>query len=142
MKRRVFKSVIAVVLVASLLLFGVRLALTPQGKLSAMAGQTAEASTTIDQTCDGAQDDIQWLAALNTLPPTGGTIQAQTFTYVFALNVTSATPNVTIIGTGAGTYVTRDGINPAITAGGNNWTFRDIKFDVAPNMGATTGWSW
>lgn len=106
---------------------------------------TAEASGTVDYTCDGTDDNIQFQGALDALPATGGEIQVLTGNYDFAngTTVTRAIDNVTIIGVGRGSYFTCDTVTPIFTAGGNNWTISNLRTDAGSlAMGATTGWSW
>lgn len=106
---------------------------------------TAEASAIVDYTCDGTDDNIQFQGALDALPANGGTIEILAGNYDFTngTTVTRALDNVTIIGTGRGTYITCDGVTAIFTAGGNNWTIKDLRTDAGGlNMGATTGWSW
>jgi hypothetical protein len=82
---------------------------------------TAEASGTFDYTCDGVADDVQFQAALNALPSTGGKIIAVVptgGTYNFTANVTRAISNVVIEGCGQGTYFAYNGVDPIFTAGG------------------------
>jgi hypothetical protein len=112
-------------------------------------GSAVQAAGIADATCDGAADDVQALALVTALPATGGRIYILTGTYVWtnATTVTRAVPNVTIEGTGAGTYLTGDTATAQFTAGGNGWTLKNFRVDVtaatlATAMGATTGWSW
>lgn len=106
---------------------------------------TAEASQIVDYTCDGTDDNIQFQGALDALPANGGTIEILAGNYDFTngTTVTRALDNVTIIGTGRGTYVTCDGVTAIFTAGGNNWQIRDLRTDAGGlQMAATTGWAW
>ena len=115
-----------------------------QGSIVLRIG-TAEASGTVDYVCDGTDDDIQFQGALDALPANGGTIEilAGNYDLANATTVTRALANVTIVGTGRGTYITCDGATAIFTAGGNNWQIKDLRTDAGSlNMGATTGWSW
>lgn len=106
---------------------------------------TIEAAGVADATCDGVADNAEALAMLNALPGTGGRISFLTGTYAWAnlANVTRAIDNVTIDGTGRGTYIDSDGVTAPFTTGGNNWTISNMRFDApGPNMAATTGWCW
>ncbi len=104
-------------------------------------GHLAYASTTVDYTADGVDDNVQFQAALDALPANGGKISVLTGDYVFTATVTRAIANVTIEGNGYSTNFTYDGVNPIFTAGGNNWVFRDFVTDAGNiNTGATTGW--
>ena len=104
-------------------------------------GHLAYASTTVDYTADGVDDNVQFQAALDALPANGGKISVLTGDYVFTATVTRAIANVTIEGNGASTNFTYDGVNPIFTAGGNNWVFRDFITDAGNiNTRATTGW--
>lgn len=107
-------------------------------------GHIAYAAGSVDYTFDGTDDNVQFQAAMNALPATGGRLVVVSAVQInFSANVTRAIPNVTIIGSGTGTYFTRDGVNPTFTAGGNNWVFQDMRTDAGSlNMGATTGWMW
>jgi hypothetical protein len=108
-------------------------------------GDSAAASGTVDYTCDGTDDNIQFQGALDALPANGGEIQilAGNYDLANATTVTRALANVTIRGTGQGTYITCDGATAIFTAGGNNWTISNLRTDAGSlNMGATTGWSW
>jgi hypothetical protein len=117
-----------------------------QGQTVIRIGNPAYASGTVDYVCDGTDDDIQFQGALDALPtPNGGTIEILAGNYDLhnATTITRALDNVTIIGTGRGTYITGDGATAIFTAGGNNWTVRDLRTDAGGlAMGATTGWSW
>lgn len=106
-------------------------------------GNKAYAASTPDYTCDGAADNIQFQAAIDALPSVGGKIVVLSGTYSFSSGVTRAISNVTIEGTGAGSYITLDGVNPVFTAGGNGWAFNALRTDAGGiAMGATTNWSW
>ncbi|MDD4986371.1 MAG: hypothetical protein PHQ43_11395 [Dehalococcoidales bacterium] len=106
-------------------------------------GTTAEAAGTADFVCTGVADDAQFTLAINALPPGGGRLVVLPGTYNFTATVTKAMANVTIEGTGQGTYFTFNTINPIFTAGGNNWVFLNLRTDAGGiNMGATTGWMW
>lgn len=107
-------------------------------------GHIAYAAGDVDYTFDGVADNVQFQAALNALPATGGRLVVVSAVQVnFAATVTRAIPNVTIVGASRGTYFTYDGVTALFTAGGNNWVFQDLRTDAGSiNMGATTGWQW
>ena len=107
-------------------------------------GSTALAAGVVDYVYDGVADDVQWQAALNALPATGGRlINVSTVQLNFSATVTRAIDNVIIEGAGRGSYFTNDGGTALFTAGGNNWKFVDLRTDAGSlNMGATTGWMW
>jgi hypothetical protein len=110
-------------------------------KLLVTIGSEADASGTADFVCDGVNDNVQFQLALNNLDATGGKILVvSSGTFNFGAGVTRAISNVTIEGTGYGTYIT--GV-ASITAGGNNWKIVNLRFDAGGMaMGATTGWIW
>jgi parallel beta-helix repeat protein len=152
-RRKWLLSGIAVILIVSLLGIKVNINhVVKDGNLTVgqsgvviTIGDSTYASGTVDYTCDGADDDIQFQGALDALPATGGEIQVLTGAYDFAnaTTVTRAIPNVKITGTGQGSSFTCDGATPIFTAGGNGWTISNIKTDAGGlSMGATTQWSW
>lgn len=103
--------------------------------------ETAEASADIDYACDGTDDSDQFAAALAALPATGGEIHLLTGTYDFSANCTRAIDDVKVTGTGWGTVVS--GVaSPPITAGGDGWQFRDIKFSNAPSVAGKADWQY
>lgn len=96
-----------------------------------------------DYTYTNPDADIAFALALSALPATGGTLDVlSTGTVQFASAITVTKPNVVINGSGTGTAFTAGGVNAPYIAGANGLTFENCKFDVAPNMGATTGWLW
>lgn len=107
-------------------------------------GHSADAAGAVDYVFDGTDDNVQLQAALNALPATGGRLVIVSAVELnLAAAVTRAIDNVTIEGTGRGTYITRDAVNPVFTAGGNNWVFSNLRTDAGGlTMGATTGWVW
>jgi len=136
--------------IASISLLGLQFEVVPknqsstigQGKVVLRIG-TIEASGTVDYICDGTDDDVQFQGALSALPANGGKIEILAGNYDVGALVTRAIDNVTITGVGRGTYITFDGISAIFLAGGNNWTFRDLRTDAGGiSMAATTGWSW
>jgi parallel beta-helix repeat protein len=148
--RWLISSLLTAIIVVSVL--GVQLDIVPkdngspiigQGQVVLRIGTKAEASGTVDYVCDGVDDDIQFQGALDALPANGGTIEILVGNYDVGATVTRAIDNVTIVGTGRGTYITYNAVNYIFTAGGNNWQFKNLRTDVGSiNMGATTGWSW
>lgn len=147
-------SGVAFVLVVMLALSGIRI--TDRGDLpfgkSGFAiggkvitlGSIAEAAGSVDYTFDGTDDDVQFQAALDALPATGGRLVVVSATTInFGATVTRAIPNVTIEGSGLGTYFVNNGGTALFTAGGNNWKFQDLRTDAGGiDLGATTGWTW
>jgi len=102
---------------------------------------TAEAAGVADYTCDGTDDNVQFQTAMNALPAGGGKLTVLAGTYSFSATVTRAIANVSIDGMGISSSFTYNGVNPIFTAGGNNWTFSNLKTDAGGiNVGATTGW--
>lgn len=93
---------------------------------------TVEAATTPDYTVDGVADDVQFQAALNALPSTGGELKViSSGTFNFAATVSRAINNVTISGTGIGTYFANNGATAIFSAGSQSgWVFRDFKTDA------------
>jgi len=107
-------------------------------------GYVAYAAGSVDYTYDGVDDDVQFQAALDALPATGGRIvDVSAVQKNFSAMVTRAIPNVTIVGSGAGSYFTNNGVATIFTAGGNGWHFSDLRTDAGGiDMGATTGGIW
>jgi hypothetical protein len=113
------------------------------GQNTITIGNEAYAAGVADYVCDGVQDNVQFFAAINALPAGGGELVVLAGTYNFSATVTRAINNITITGTGQGTYFTYNGVNPIFTAGGNNWKIQGVRTDAGGiNMGATTGWLW
>lgn len=109
-------------------------------------GSEAEAAGSVDYTFGAANADVQFQAALNALPATGGrlvVVSAVQINWTALTTVTRAIDNVIIEGSGRGTYFVGDGITPIFAAGGDNWVFTNLRTDAGGiNMGATTGWLW
>lgn len=102
-------------------------------------------ATTADYTCDGTDDDVQFQAALDALPASGGQLLVLTGDYDFAnaTTVTRAIDDVSIIGVGASVYFSCDASTAIFTAGGNNWLLSNFETDAGGlAMGATTDWMW
>ena len=78
---------------------------------------------TADYECDGINDHIEVQAAVDALPAGGGRVVLLAGNYNFGAAVTRAIGNITIEGTGPGTYIARDGINDVFTVGGDDWLF-------------------
>lgn len=98
----------------------------------------------LDYTLDGVADDVQFQAALDALPAAGGRLVVVSATTInFTATVTRAIGEVTIEGSGLGTYFANDGGTALFTAGGNNWVFKNFSCDYASGVGfgATTGGS-
>lgn len=106
-------------------------------------GTPAMAAGTLDYTCDGIDDHVQLQAALDALPAGGGKLVILGGNYSLGATVTRAINNVTIEGMGTATYLSNNGVTAIFTAGGNNWTIRDLRTDAGGlAMGVTTGWIW
>jgi len=107
-------------------------------------GHIAYAAGDVDFTFDGTDDDVQFQAALNALPATGGRLVVVSAVQInFSNTVTRAIGNVTIEGAGAGTYFVNDGATTLFTAGGDGWHFANLRTDAGGlDMGETTGWLW
>ena len=96
-----------------------------------------------DYTYTNPDANIAFALALSALPATGGTLDVlSTGAVQFASAITVTKANVVINCSGVGTAFTAGGVNAPFIAGANGLTFENCKFDVAPNMGATTGWLW
>ena len=107
-------------------------------------GHVAYAAGSVDYTYDGVADNVQFQAALNALPATGGRlVDVSSVQKNFAATVTRAINNVVIEGAGFGSYFANNGVTALFTAGGNGWKFSDLRTDAGGiAMGATTGWMW
>ena len=106
---------------------------------------TPVSATTADYTCDGIDDDVQFQAALDALPASGGQLLVLTgdFDFENGTTVTRAIDDVSIIGVGASVSFTCDATTAIFTAGGNNWLFSNFETDAGGlDMGATTDWMW
>ena len=107
-------------------------------------GSVAYAAGSVDYTYDGVDDNIQFQAALDALPATGGRlVDVSAVQKNFSATVTRAIANVVIEGSGFGSYFTNNGVTAIFTAGGNGWSFNALRTDAGGiAMGATTGWQW
>lgn len=91
----------------------------------------AKAATVTDYTCDGTADDVQFQAALDALPTTGGKIEVLGGNYNFTTTVLRAIDNVTIEGVGQGAYFAYNGASPIFSAGSKDgWVFKDFATDA------------
>jgi hypothetical protein len=104
---------------------------------------TVEAAGTVDYTVDGTDDNVQFQAALDALPATGGRIQALSGTYNFSATVSRAIDNVLIEGTGQATIFNNDAATALFSAGSQaNWTFRDFSTDAGGlTVSSATYWT-
>ncbi len=104
---------------------------------------TVEAAGTVDYTVDGTDDNVQFQAALDALPATGGRIQALSGTYNFSATVSRAIDNVLIEGTGQATIFNNDAATALFSAGSQaNWTFRDFATDAGGlTVSSATYWT-
>lgn len=106
----------------------------------------AEASTVADYVCDGTDDNIQFQAALNALPSTGGVlniVSSGNFTWATGATVSRAINNVMITGAGIGTLFRGNGVTPLFSAGSQSgWVFRDLSTDAGGiNVTSASRWS-
>jgi len=102
-----------------------------EARVAFTIGTKAYASSTVDYSCDGVADDVQFQDALDALPATGGKLVILAGNYNFTATVSRAIDNVTIVGMGFSTYIARDGVNPIFTVGAqSNWSFINIRFDA------------
>jgi hypothetical protein len=134
--------VIAVLLAGSLLL---RFGFGQSSGKTIRIGYPANASEKLDYSLNAnpKHDTAQFQAALNALPPTGGQIEITEGKITLNANITRAIPDVTISGTGQGTYLALDGDTPVFTAGGNNWVFANLKTDagaISDGTGSNITW--
>jgi hypothetical protein len=95
-------------------------------------GSPAYAAGSVDYTFDGTDDDVQFQAALNALPATGGRLVVVSSTTInFSATVSRAIDDVVIQGSGAGTYFANDGGTAIFDAGvQSGWIFRDFSTDA------------
>jgi len=95
-------------------------------------GNPVYGATAVDYTIDGTDDNVQFQAALDALPNTGGTLQVvSSGTISFSATVSRAINNVSIIGTGAGTYFSYNASSAIFSAGSQSgWVFKDFKTDA------------
>lgn len=131
-KQKLFPVLMSVLLVANMALLGANLTLMQRSGVTQnlFTIGTADASSPVDYYCNGAQDDVQFKAALDSLPATGGIIRFLSGNYVFTTTVSRAIDNVIIEGVGAGAYITHDNTTPIFSAGlQDGWTFRDFSTD-------------
>ncbi len=95
------------------------------------------ANVSADYTLTGTDDNNPFQNALDSLPATGGVLQVvstATINWHNGVTVTRAINNVTIMGTGLGTFFDGDGITPIFTVGGNNWKFVNLRTDAASGI--------
>lgn len=84
-----------------------------------------------DYVCDGTDDDVQWQAALDALPASGGKLVALAGNYSFGATVSRAIDNVTIEGTGYGSYFAYNASTALFSIGSQTrWAFRDLRLDA------------
>ena len=96
-----------------------------------MAGHVS-AGTSVDYTATGVNDDVEFQAALNALPATGGQIVViSSGAFSFSSTVLRAIDNVTILGTGEGTLFNYNGAAAIFDAGvQDGWVFGDFATDA------------
>ncbi len=128
----------AVLLGSAGLQVGDRLDLT-QGQYSLGIGQkvitlgyVAYAAGATDYVYDGADDDVQFQAALDALPATGGRLVNVSAVQInFSAVVSRAIDNVIIEGSGAGTYFANNGVASIFSAGAqSDWHFKNFSTDA------------
>lgn len=104
--------------------------------------QDVYAAGTPDYTCDGVADNVQFQAALNALPSTGGRLCILTGNYQFAATVSRAIDNVIIEGVGNSAYIAYNGASAVFSAGSQDgWAFRDFSTD-AGGVTVTSATNW
>jgi len=106
-------------------------------------GHVAYAAGSVDYTFDGTDDNVQFQAALDALPATGGRLVVVSAVQInFSAIVSRAIDNVTIEGSGRGTYFTYDDASPIFDAGAQSyWVFRDFRTD-AGGLDISTATNW
>lgn len=105
-----------------------------------------------DTTVDGVDDYTEVQAVLDALPATGGKIVLYAGTYDFdnvgaGVTVARAIPNVSIEGSGYGTYIDGDGVTAVFNDGGQaNWEFINLRTDAGgitkTGAGSLIMWCW
>lgn len=84
-----------------------------------------------DATLDGNADDVEVQALLASLPSTGGKIILGAGNIRFNATVSRAINNVTIEGSGKGTYVYNNAATALFSAGAQTgWVFKDLRTDA------------
>lgn len=155
-KHRVFATGLLVVFLAVVLaLSGLQVSVVPsdepsRGVVSLRLGDeqvvftigTAEAATATDYSCDGIADNVQFQAALDALPATGGKIEVLGGNYNFAATVARVLDDVTIQGVGTGAYFAYNGASAIFSAGAqDHWVFRDFATDSGGvTVSSATNW--
>lgn len=128
---RLASLVVAVVVLSYLVPSYVPSVPTDTRTLSIGKTNTVLASGTLDYTCDGSDDHVQFLALLTALPANGGRVEVYGGTYSFGQAVSRAIDNVEWVGMGGNPTITRDGVNPCVDVGSQDgWTFSGISFDA------------
>lgn len=104
---------------------------------------TAEASSIVNFTANGVNDNLVVQQALNALPASGGELDFLNGTYNFAGTVSRAINNVIIKGMGGGTIFNFNGVNALFSAGAQSgWQFRDLRTDAGGiTVTAASNWS-
>ena len=88
-------------------------------------------AATADYVVDGTSDDVQAQQALNALPSVGGKLIFFSGNYDFDVTVSRAINNVTIAGSGKGTYFANNASTPLFSAGSQTgWVFEDFRTDA------------
>jgi len=103
-------------------------------------GSVAYAAGSVDYAYDGTDDDVQFQAALDALPVTGGRlVDVSAVQKNFSTTVARAIDNVIIEGAGDGSYFTNNGVTTIFDAGvQNGWVFRNFRTDAGFIDVATT----
>ncbi len=97
----------------------------------AAVGATHRFKQMADYRCDGTDDDVEILAALNALSATGGKIFLSGGVFALSQQIARAIDNVCIQGVGPGTRLNLDGVTPVISAGGQSaWLVLDLDTDA------------
>lgn len=91
----------------------------------------AYAAETPDYYCDGVDDQIQFSLAASALPSNGGEIKLLAGNYSFSSQWANARDNITINGTGKGSYISLDGSTAVISTGSQTgWVLNNFSTDA------------
>ncbi len=140
------------VLVATLVIGGIlspNRGLVPAGGLARLGEVvtltigTIYAAESADYTTDGTDDDVQFQAAIEALPSSGGKIRILGGTYNFSVQVTRAIDNILIEGIGKATLINLNAVTPVFSVGTQSgWTFKDFSTDAGGlDVSTATNWS-
>ncbi len=123
--------VVAVLLSLVLTMTGTSINLEDQNTSFSVGQVDTVYAATPDYVCDGVSDDVQFQLAMDALPASGGQLIVLSGDYVFAATVARAIDGVTIVGTGEGSSITYDGVNPIFNCGAQSgWYFENLTLDA------------